>query len=505
MLKYTGHPLVDVGLATMTAFANKDSPEELVEADLEAITEFMEREYIKQPLKSYLTVAFTSNAWFIQDAYNPNPKGKILSEQERENRLSKRKELSDAHLRQWSSASPRNKNLQCAFTAFPAIAVELSGKLLPGKAARCQIPLFQGDEAINFFAYGDAGLPISGEALLAIQALPLGSAKCGGRLFFIHSDNQKILRYFAQKFLEQNRSAIQLAQLEGTDKMPEPTRKYRTLLVEMLVDALRVQNEQRQDGQPFSLTAYHLTNSGQNPDLSIYHFPTQFILYLRDMLTATYKTSWGELVRRAWEMTTAKKGETAAPEPARNYLYEDLFGVAEDPARNAPRFIRTYFMRQAFRFAKDKIDPRGDYSIQKEFSLVSWKLTEPFLRRIVHMEPQRIENIRQMGDALATYIQQQNDRRFFRNFYVAGRYDYLRNDLIKANTEHVRRGNKPFLTLDSYISVFEEGEEVARVDWRLARDLVLIRMVEQLYNNGWLGANQDAIPEAPAEENTTQE
>jgi CRISPR-associated protein Cst1 len=213
------------------------------------------------------------------------------------------------------------------------------------------------------------------------------------------------------------------------------------------------------------------------------------------MLSATYSAAWKELVRRAWEITNSKRGEAHAPEPARNYMYEDLFGVVDDVMRNAPRFIRTYFMRQAFRFAKEKIDPRAKYSLQSESELVSWKLTEPFLRRIVHMEQQRIENIRQMGDALAAYIQQQNDKRFFRNFYVIGRYDYLRNILIKANTEHVKRGNQPFLSLDSYISVFEEGDEVVRADWRLARDLVLIRMVEQLYTNGWLRVNQDALPE----------
>ena len=120
------------------------------------------------------------------------------------------------------------------------------------------------------------------------------------------------------------------------------------------------------------------------------------------------------------------------------------------------------------------------------------------------MQPDRIQNIRSLGDALAAYVQKQNDRRFFRNFYVAGRYDYLRNDLIKANTEHVKRGNPPFLTLDGYLSVFEEGEELARVDWRLARDLVLIRMVEQLHANGWLGANQDALPDEEQEEAENQ-
>jgi CRISPR-associated protein Cst1 len=51
------------------------------------------------------------------------------------------------------------------------------------------------------------------------------------------------------------------------------------------------------------------------------------------------------------------------------------------------------------------------------------------------------------------------------------------------------------ITFEAYISVFEDGEDLARLDWKLARDLVLIRMVEQLYTLGWLGKNADAIPE----------
>ena len=54
--------------------------------------------------------------------------------------------------------------------------------------------------------------------------------------------------------------------------------------------------------------------------------------------------------------------------------------------------------------------------------------------------------------------------------------------------------------LDPYIAVFEEGDELAHPDWRLARDLVLIRMVEQLYGQGWLRNNVDVIPETAEEE-----
>ena len=56
MLKYTGHPFVDIGIAALTAFADKRYPTQLTEADLEAAVDYITREYTRQPLKSFLTV-----------------------------------------------------------------------------------------------------------------------------------------------------------------------------------------------------------------------------------------------------------------------------------------------------------------------------------------------------------------------------------------------------------------------------------------------------------------
>lgn len=489
MLEYTGHPFIDVGIATIVAFAGKDYPEELVEADLDKIAGFMAEQYIKNPLRSFLTVAFP-NSGFTQPAFFNQP--------------DKRQIYIDRVLYAYREDRPVLEELDI-FLGLPAAAVafDVSDKLTLGRAFRQHIPLQTGEGPINFHPYGDAGLPISGLALFAIQAYPLGSAKCAGRTLSIHSDNPQIMVYFAHRFLQGNRQSIQMAQLENGDKMPEPNLKYRSLIIKTLLDALEEQQQRKADEKPFSITAYHMTNSGQGADLDIYHLPSQLIEFLAEARSASYREAWRQIERSAWVRFKTKRGQTEAPsdfQPDRNFLYEDLFSLAEDPYRNGRRFIRTYFLREANRYVRqDQTDPRGSYSTRAEVHLVSWKLTDLFLRRIMYMEAEKIEQIRQLGDALADYVKEQNDRRFFRAFYSESRYGYLRNSLIKANTTHAKRGHAPFLTLDNYISVFEDGEELASNDWRLARDLVLIRMVEQLHHNGWLGANQDAIPEAEEE------
>jgi CRISPR-associated protein Cst1 len=181
--------------------------------------------------------------------------------------------------------------------------------------------------------------------------------------------------------------------------------------------------------------------------------------------------------------------EVSGPEVSQNFLYEDLFGL---PA-NAPHFVRTYFLRHTYRYAREG-DPRREYSLVRQRDLVSWEVTALFLREVIGMERTRIEAIRALADRIAAHIVE-NDRRFFQAFYRANRYRVLRNLLIKASNARLRKGQAPLIGFDEFLVVFEEGEESAQVDWALARDLVLIRAIEELHRQEWFG-KEPAVLEA---------
>ena len=486
MFSYAGHLYFDVGIATITAFAGKQHPSELTKADLEKIAAYMEVEYFRQPLRNFLNVAFP-NSGYTQPAFFDQPE---------KQKLYARRVLRGFQIEAAQSAET------CIFTGRPATAISFDTKdaLPPGRAYRQHIPLLTGEEPINFFSYGDAGLPVSGEALLAIQAFPLGCAKVGGRLLAVHSDNEDILLHFAATFLTQNRRAIQLAQVAGSTKIPEAPFSRGTLLIDTLLKASRMQQEALEDEQAFSLTAYHLSNSGQGVSLDIYYLPMEIIGFLREMQSDKYRHRWEAIVRRAWEVAPAKKAgkqDSSDFQPRINWLYEDIFELP----RNASRFVRIYFLRRALQNAKSKKDdPRAGYSLREEVDLVSWEITARFLRRVMNMEQTRIEEIRKLGDRLAEYVSTENDRKFFQGFLRESRYPYFRSLLLKANLASVRRGHSPLITLDPYITVFEDGDEVARNDWSFARDLVLIRMIERLYETGWLGNNRNVIAVESTEE-----
>jgi CRISPR-associated protein Cst1 len=480
-ITYTGHPFVDVGIATIVAFVDKSRPEDLVEEDLAKVGEYIEQNYTIAPLTSVLTMSLP-NSGFTQPAYDE----------------AKKREYARVVGQSLSEAAHQSDEL-CIFTGEQALSIPLGLKddLAPGRAFRQHIPLLTGEGTINFFPSGDAGLPVSGIALLALQIMPLGCAKCGVGLLAVHSENPALMLGMTRRFLKRNLDAIGKAQAAHETKLPSEHRLPKTLLIENLIaadeDRFRLSS---QTDAPSSLTAYNFTNSGQGVDLVIYPLPFQIVDFLRIVQNATYHEAWNALVHRAWQVAKAKKRGDAAEEfqPRKNFLYEDLFDL--ERLEQWRRFVRTYFLRIP-RVTKAEDDPRRGYSSHDELQLVSWPLVELFLRKVVSMDKDRIAQIRTMGDRLAQYVRRQGGKRFYRDFFNVDRPSRLRDLLIRANSEFIKIGQEPLFDMDGYIDVFEEGIDAARPDWRLARDLVLMRMIDQLRD--WLSQNPDATPETPPE------
>lgn len=496
MMHWTGNPYVDIGLATILAFCDRDDPAQLTADELEGIAAWIAENYLQNPLKSFLTVAFPNSAFT-----NPTTKDE------------KRKAQVQAILLAHKEPASESAEI-CILSGDKVIPYPLIEDGPSGRAYKQHIPLIMGEGQINFYSYGNSGLPISGWALLCVQMFPMGCAKVAGKLLAVHASDPAMTLALVQQFLRGNLSRLKLAQQAQSKEMPATPFTLGTAVVSALNEIFETHKVWQNEGVGMpSLTAYHLTNFGQSPEIAIYHLPLGVTRFLQRAMGGSYRNQWQRLAQSAWqrEAPQAAKGkgkrankslETVEPAPAktdrprRNYLYEDLLRLPE----NAAQVLRTYFLRKAAGQARfSDQDPRARYSTRKELALISWELTRLFLLEVMNMDQTRIEHIRRLGDGLADYVRAENDRKFFRAFFGEMSYPLFRNRLIKADSDWVRRGNPPLITFEQYIEVFEEGDEIARKDWRLARDLVLIRMIEQLHANGWLAQNQDALPDATEE------
>ena len=119
------------------------------------------------------------------------------------------------------------------------------------------------------------------------------------------------------------------------------------------------------------------------------------------------------------------------------------------------------------------------------------------------MDNARIEAVREFADRVASHIMSEKDRRLFRNLCMTDNYPGFRNRLLKASAERVGKGKSPLTSFDEFVLVFEAADERPRIDRRLAIDLVLIRLIEKLYADGWFTKEPDAVKDlAEATEET---
>lgn len=480
MLRYTGHPFVDVGVATITVFADATSPAELREDHIEDFTQEIERIYMTPAMSGYLSYVVFANSRFANPAQINNPQYDGV-----------RREILREFLTLWKwkvgdplpyREEPADEGEQCAFSGDPAVI----------RVSKLHVPMISDETSINFVPEGRPKLPIAGWCVLALLAMPLGGLSSNGKMWLVHSYDPQTLQLFAAKNLERNFATFQIQSLK---KLPN----YKFAKTHLMVDLV--------DAQKFvtrttSLTAYLFTSGGQRPEITIFQLPSNivsFILLAKNRLP----DAWQAVVNRAWAMQDnmlEDDGKIIYQE--RNFFYEDLFSLPQDAAT----FLRRYLLREPRRgkpAGEQKLDPRYTYSYVREKEAISWELTELFLERVMNMDKDRIRDIRDLADNLADYILSQDERLFVRLFRARNDYQ-MRLELLRA----ANSAKTNLMPYDQFINVFfiDEGETV-KPDWYLARDLLMVRIIERLHETNWIESNPELVEEAAqeAQEGNTKE
>ena len=196
-------------------------------------------------------------------------------------------------------------------------------------------------------------------------------------------------------------------------------------------------------------------------------------------------------------MPRKKDGKVDEPESYevgkhRNRLYDDIFDLPDQAAQ----FVRRHLNWRVRLFRDEEAMQAGVPD--------AWGITELLLRRVMLMEKERIETLRTLGERWAGYVKERNDRRFFQRIYGSWRtdrsaYGAYRSTLLRASQEEIRQGRPPLISFEEFLVAFEEGEEFARADWGLARDLILLKMMDTLHSLGWLTEHADEL-EVPSED-----
>lgn len=452
--RFIGHPMVDVGVATLCAAADVDDPANLTSNAIEKFVQELVEIYLDPVMSGFLGRIVFANARFA----NPAQVKPAFDE--------KRRAILSDLVGLWKPGVTASRYEQSAFEGEQCV---FSGDPATVRVSRMYIPLTTDESKINFVPEGVPLMPVSGWSLLALLAMPMGGLTSRGKMWIVHSYDNLATLHFARSNLARNRQDFQIA---GLSKRPN----YRFARTYLLRDLLTVRNYNSR----YPLTTYLFTSSGKESKVEINHLSSPVLRFV-SLARRQIPTEWERIVQRAEHLSaTQEESEGKIIYNERNYLYEDLFSLPAD----AHRFLRLYILRTPFTgkpTGEAKNDPRYTYSLIDEADLVSWELTALFLEEVMAMDKERIEAIKQVADRVADYIQN-HDQRLFRQLFNVRKETEFRLALLKADKD----AHPPLFTLDEYILAFftTTDQDTLRSDWSLARDLMIIRIIEKLYESG---------------------
>lgn len=468
-IRFIGHPMIDVGVATLCAAAGVSDPRDLTPEAIDRFTTDLVEIYLNPAMAGFLSYVVFANARFANPAQ--------LKPEFNEKRRAILTELvslwkPDAQPSRYEA--PAAEGETCAF----------SGDMANVRVSRMYIPMTTDEKNINFVPEGVPLMPISGWCLLALMVMPMGGLASKGKMWIVHSHDHAATLHFAQRNLERNQRDFQM---QGLNKRPN-YKFARTYLLRDLTEAQSFNVARTR----YSLTAYLFSSSGQKSEIDIIHLPSSIIRFVRQA-TREVPAAWAKIVQRAEQLNAVPENEDGRIiYTERNHFYEELFDL---PA-NAHSFLRRYMLRTPLNgkpSGEAKNDPRFGYSFTAEADLISWPLTSLFLKEVMGMNSERIEAIKTIGDRIAQFIIDRSDQRLFKQIFNA-RNDYeMRLVLLKADKD----SSPPLFTLDEFVLAFfnDTDRETLRMDWWLARDLMVIRIIEKLHEGGQMEIAHNAVVE----------
>jgi CRISPR-associated protein Cas8b1/Cst1 subtype I-B len=428
---YTTHDLINAGYAALAAYAGRSDPATLTPDDLERVARLLERLYTTPgAMQAFIRGSVFHNAGYWMDA--------------------KRDDYVRRVLYGWREGALTLPQTQCAFCGAPAAY----------RASRQEIPLLNGAGTYNFGAAGVAGVPVCGRCSLAAQMLPLGCVRCGGALLAVGSDDPALVFALTREAFRSVYKAVTMG------SAPPVLAYERTQLVKMLRKWLAsAERRTAAGGRAPSLTGYSFTNAGATPNVRIYILSSNVVDFLERAghnADGTLTDAWERAARRA-RVVPRKPG----PRPSlwQNALYEALFDLPE----KANFILRRYL-----------------------FPTRHWGLVALFLRKVMDMQPERLELLRGLGERLAEYARERNG--FYYAFSRTDVYAKWRRLLLRASEDYARAAGKPLITFEEFTQAFTAPPGEIN-DWRLARDLITLVLMERR-----VPGSDDLPDEAPDDE-----
>ena len=422
----TGNPFVDAGIYVISELAGKRI-ENIEVADLKRL--------YPKIIDVYFTEAWKKNLYSIfpnHPVTHNNKVNKIAGNPRRY------KELLEALLGDIKPISDFGSCVACGKRSKSNFEIELKKKEKSG-IGKHLVPLTGSADFVNFFPNATLGLEMCSACLFAIQFMPIFLHRCGGKFLLIHSNSEKVMRYWAKNCVADFNRQIALGNFTGcySNDINDPVNSFFKSVEDMIV-----KYDEDWINEDVFIRFYYFSNYLQSPFVEVFDIPTPVFRFLAYVKQVDAYSEWKDLVGRA----SGKR---------RNEVYVKLL--------DGESIIRYFFKNDREIFG-------------------NWNLLKFYLKEVREMEERRINAIREFADRIAGLIRLLDDDKRLSQLERVEDYAGFRNVLRFLAKDAIRFGlNEPLIKFDEYVNlILPDGA----LGWNEVRDLLLFRIYEVLHS--WL-------------------
>lgn len=429
-IKITGNPFIDLGIYALSTKLDKDISEITLD-DIKKESKVISQLYTEISWKKNMHTVFPNSVLVNPVSTNkPNLKEMYL-----ENLNS----LID-------SIEPIQEHGSCMGCGRRDV------KEIFGKDA---IPLTGSKSLINYFSFANSGADYCSLCALLVQFSPLSLYRCGGKMILLHSDSEKVMKFWAKKAIDNIDVQFSSGDFSGCYNrgITRPTNAIFNIISQVISSGRRWRRENP------SFNFYYFTNFNQGAELDIYTLPNGVFTFLTEIPRDDW-FNWSFIVKKAYNVNWDKVESKDDYKNRSNSVYNNLL---------EGRSILKSF-----------------YNIKFKKTYCTWKLVESYTKEVKNMDKNRIESIKAIGDRLSNYIKNDDSLKTLNSLENASNYNTFRNILRKILKKKIKNGDEELLfTFDEYvIDLFPEGN----ITWRETQDLLLFRIYENLHE--WLIENE---------------
>jgi CRISPR-associated protein Cst1 len=324
---------------------------------------------------------------------------------------------------------------------------------------------------INFHHSFDSGILVAKEVLIRMFFVPFGTMQLSDKIALIHSSNDKVTQFFIDQNCETNLQRLAGGIAEGILKSPfnSPSNALFQFIDNCLVGLkplLYSRNDEVNEMNAPSLTLYHFTNFGANPDVTIYNLSSEVFKFYAHGYSIKYQSLWKKFIRAHYKNSKYKDAvfdETGEVWRSRQDIQYDVYRTWRNEILER-LLIGVSILPQIARWSFDHEFPFG--------------LVEIYQTYIRKMEKRTLEKIKEIADFIVDHKEADYIEKCINRLNKEKSINGLRLFMLRLTEENYERdGQAPLINLQDYSEyLFPDG-----INWREIRDVLLIAIYERLH------------------------